>query len=207
MGPLHGFGRIYCLACFAVNAHVYIQAVLGKQRLAGMTTESVRCQVKTCLVHMQQHASSSTCIVSTFDCTFAGVGYTSKDPDQVFETALCGDPAMKLSPEKAQERAELGDYIAQKGKAFPLQPGHIGTHGTSIFVKTFPYIEPLSFFVIPPAHALLLGLEKDFIKRILGLPNVAGQFVHSYTCLSNMHHDTAEKQQQYLQDLQAACAA
>ena len=148
--------------------------------------------MKSCLVHMQQHASSSTCIVNTFDCTFAGVGYTSRDPDQVFEKALCGDPAMKLSPEKAQERAELGDYIARKGKAFPLQPGHVGSHGTSIFVKTLPYIEPQSFFVIPPAYALLLGLEKDFIKRILGLPNVAGQFVHSCARLSNMLLDTAD---------------
>ena len=39
MGPLHGFaiGK-HCLGCFAVNAHVYIQAVTGKQRLAGITT-------------------------------------------------------------------------------------------------------------------------------------------------------------------------
>jgi hypothetical protein len=71
-----------------------------------------------------------------------------------------GDPASKCSHQDIKEKAmevENGNAAAQD----------MGFHGVCVFVKVLPYVDYNGMFVLPWAHAALLGVVKDFINLVV----------------------------------------
>ena len=86
-------------------------------------------------------------------------------------TALCGDASVRLTCQQQERRAlEVVDGNAQ--------PTEVGCHGISPLVGTarlqecnplgLPYVDYNDLWIVPIAHASLLGLVKDFWKALLG---------------------------------------
>jgi hypothetical protein len=73
---------------------------------------------------------------------------------------LCGDAAMRLSDAFQRCRADVVD----RGERLPTD---VGCHGRSIFVKHLSYVDYNNLFVVPIAHAGLLGVVKDFWTHVL----------------------------------------
>lgn len=72
-----------------------------------------------------------------------------------------------MTPEARDDVEGLGQCIADGLGPQGMKAADVGNRGVSLFKKLLPYICPSNFWVIPFAHALLLGCEKDFLKMIL----------------------------------------
>lgn len=72
----------------------------------------------------------------------------------------CGDRKLRLSDKQQRERADLVD----RGQILPTD---VGSHGTSVFVQKLSYVHYNNLFVVPIAHAGLLGVVKDFWVHLL----------------------------------------
>lgn len=71
-----------------------------------------------------------------------------------------GADAVTLDHKQQCDRADVVD----KGQALPTD---LGCHGTSPFVQQLPYVDYTNLFVVPIAHAGLLGVVKDFWCHLL----------------------------------------
>lgn len=80
-------------------------------------------------------------------------------------TGRCGDFQVALSHKQQVDRAKAVD----QGKALS---NNVGSHGMSPFVKGLGYVDYNNLFVVPIAHAGLLGVVKDFWCHVL---KVAGK--------------------------------
>lgn len=77
------------------------------------------------------------------------------------ETALCGDPDIRITSEMQKARANfVSDY--------PAASHDVGCHGWALFVRELPYLEYNDMWVLPVAHAALLGVCKRFWQEVLG---------------------------------------
>jgi hypothetical protein len=74
--------------------------------------------------------------------------------------AMCGDEAVMLSHQDQLDRAAAVD----QGLMLPTE---VGSHGTSPFVAKLGYVDYNNLFVVPVAHAGLLGVVKDFWSHLL----------------------------------------
>jgi hypothetical protein len=72
----------------------------------------------------------------------------------------CGDADAALDDQAQCERAAVVDY----GDRLPAD---VGSHGTSPFVRELDYVNYTNLFVVPVAHAGLLGVVKDFWYHLL----------------------------------------
>jgi hypothetical protein len=74
--------------------------------------------------------------------------------------AKCGDAVVALSHNQQCDRARAVD-------AQQALPNDVGSHGMSPFVRELDYVEYNNLFVVPIAHAGLLGVVKDFWYHVL----------------------------------------
>lgn len=74
-------------------------------------------------------------------------------------TAYCGDKDLKLA---SADMLYLADAVEKKR----MSPTVAGTTGLSPFVRWLPHISYVDFFPLPVAHALLLGVVKDFWEYV-----------------------------------------
>lgn len=74
--------------------------------------------------------------------------------------AKAGAPVAALSHQQQCDRAEAVDTQQ-------ALPNDVGCHGTSPFVKQLEYVDYNNLFVVPIAHAGLLGVVKDFWCHVL----------------------------------------
>lgn len=74
--------------------------------------------------------------------------------------ARCGDESTVLTHEQQCARARAVD-------ADRALPTDVGSHGTSPFVSKLKYVHYNNLFVVPVAHAGLLGVVKDFWNHVL----------------------------------------
>eukprot|EP00873_Tetraselmis_striata_P043400 jgi/Tetstr1/463664/TSEL_008525.t1 len=88
----------------------------------------------------------------------AAQGKTADD-DYEPSIAYCGDAHLQLS--SADMR-----YLAKEAGAGRIVPTIAGTSGLSPFVRWLLYISYVDFWPLPIAHALLLGVVKDFWEYV-----------------------------------------
>ena len=74
--------------------------------------------------------------------------------------ARCGDDVAALTHQQQCARAKAVD----QNKVLPTD---VGSHGTSPFVRGLDYVDYNNLFVVPIAHAGLLGVVKDFWYHVL----------------------------------------
>lgn len=76
------------------------------------------------------------------------------------EAVKCGDPRARLSHQDQVQR----DRDVEEGR---LEANEAGSHGSCVLVKCLDYIDYNNVFVVPIAHAALLGSVKDFWWQLL----------------------------------------
>ena len=92
------------------------------------------------------------------------VQYYGAHSDLAKGVAKCGDEVVALSHKQQCDRAEAVD----SDKALP---NDVGSHGMSPFVRELGYVDYNNLFVVPIAHAGLLGVVKDFWYHVLKVPS------------------------------------
>ena len=72
-----------------------------------------------------------------------------------------------MTPEACADAEALGQRITDGRGPQVMKEGDIGNKGISAFTKALPYVCRQNFWVIQIAHALLLGVVKDFLHQLL----------------------------------------
>ena len=89
-------------------------------------------------------------------------------------TAKCGDAGVKLSSDMQRARAaELPVQLARAPNATARATviKEFGIHGESLFAELLGhYVDPNNLWVVPVAHAALIGVEKQFLAVVLRDP-------------------------------------
>lgn len=94
------------------------------------------------------------------------------------------DEVRLLTDEQQRWRAELVETARTDDPEF--DPGLYGCAGYSRFHRELPYLHYNNFFIVPFAHAVFLGVVKDFMKLALGFQGrqgMAGSCCMSYATL------------------------
>jgi hypothetical protein len=88
-------------------------------------------------------------------------------PDAAAPTAFCSDPVTHLPHAKQLARGLFIDRLQGTAAAKAETCSDLGCHGTSPIVSALWYVDYNNLFIVPIAHAGLLGLVKGFWSLLL----------------------------------------